>query len=392
VRSGIGESNGRYFLIGSDYTGPWKTFDPDGRACAIWSQGEPWTPAAWRLLDCALAQSGESPLYAPIGDLFSGDALVLGGPMNDVAESLLRIFRVLDAVAIADHDKLELFSHCLIRLERGEPVDVEVERLPAIYWPGVSSQMADDSYRLPTYVPAHLVWSLYFSVFGRKLTTSEWLRRRFSDESIRYVEPVLGFELEVRPQVFIPDPIVVDILVAAALSPGSPLLGDLAGGTVLEPCTGSGILALSAAALGAPMVVSTDIDPQSVECARQNAHKTRLADRIRVDRGDGLPKRARGTMLLINPPWFRGLRKARQADVPDHYRRCLEDPKGKLLTHLLEQAARRDVEVSYVFFGAEDPFEAHGFLPVPPLAGWTAERRWQGRHGIRLYRLVRAAG
>lgn len=62
------------------------------------------------------------------------------------------------------------------------------------------------------------------------------------------------------------------------------LLADVITGQerVLDVGTGSGILAVAAAKLGAASVTATDIDPLAVDAARQTARRNGLADRIDV--------------------------------------------------------------------------------------------------------------
>lgn len=57
------------------------------------------------------------------------------------------------------------------------------------------------------------------------------------------------------------------------------------GETVLDLGTGSGILAIAAARLGAGQVLALDIDPLAVKAARANVRRNRLSRRIRVARG-----------------------------------------------------------------------------------------------------------
>lgn len=54
------------------------------------------------------------------------------------------------------------------------------------------------------------------------------------------------------------------------------------GGSVLDVGTGSGILAIAAAALGASSVTALDIDPLAVRIARQNVAANGVADRVHV--------------------------------------------------------------------------------------------------------------
>ena len=50
--------------------------------------------------------------------------------------------------------------------------------------------------------------------------------------------------------------------------------------------TGSGILAIAAAKLGYQPVHAFDFDPESVRVARENARKNRVADQVKLTRGD----------------------------------------------------------------------------------------------------------
>lgn len=58
------------------------------------------------------------------------------------------------------------------------------------------------------------------------------------------------------------------------------------GGKVLDVGTGSGILAIAAARLGAKDVLGVDIDPMAVRVARENVEKNGLSDVIDIREGD----------------------------------------------------------------------------------------------------------
>lgn len=58
---------------------------------------------------------------------------------------------------------------------------------------------------------------------------------------------------------------------------------EVAGTTVLDVGTGSGILALAALMLGADRAVAVDNDPDVIEVAMENAARCGLADRVRID-------------------------------------------------------------------------------------------------------------
>lgn len=58
------------------------------------------------------------------------------------------------------------------------------------------------------------------------------------------------------------------------------------GALVIDVGTGSGVLAIAAAKLGAGMVIATDIDQMAVTEALKNARRNRVANRVRVIRAD----------------------------------------------------------------------------------------------------------
>ena len=69
--------------------------------------------------------------------------------------------------------------------------------------------------------------------------------------------------------------------------------------TVLDVGTGSGILAVAAAKLGATKVHAVDIDPLAVEAARETARRNGVADRVTVEEGS-VPKHERYDLVLAN--------------------------------------------------------------------------------------------
>ena len=69
--------------------------------------------------------------------------------------------------------------------------------------------------------------------------------------------------------------------------------------TVLDVGTGSGILAVAAAKLGAETITAVDIDPLAVDAARETARRNGVADRVRVSEGS-VPADQRYDLVLAN--------------------------------------------------------------------------------------------
>jgi release factor glutamine methyltransferase len=128
--------------------------------------------------------------------------------------------------------------------------------------------------------------------------------RRAAREPLQLLLGTIGFrhlELEVRPGVFIPRP-ETEVLA------GEAIVRTPAGGTVVEPCTGTGAVAcVVAAEADRGRVLATDISPAAVALARANA--TRCGVDVSVLLGDLLgpvPARLRGAVdvLVCNPPYL----------------------------------------------------------------------------------------
>ena len=67
----------------------------------------------------------------------------------------------------------------------------------------------------------------------------------------------------------------------------------------LDLGTGSGILAIAAARLGAASVLALDVDPVAVQVARQNIAMNSLEDRIQVEQGSAERARSSGPFDLV---------------------------------------------------------------------------------------------
>lgn len=73
---------------------------------------------------------------------------------------------------------------------------------------------------------------------------------------------------------------------------------EMEGKHVLDVGTGSGILAIAAAKLGAGEIVATDIDDAALEAARENAQRNGVAERIRLVKSD-LVRQVNGVFDLV---------------------------------------------------------------------------------------------
>ena len=73
--------------------------------------------------------------------------------------------------------------------------------------------------------------------------------------------------------------------------------------TAFDLGTGTGVLAAVLARRGIGRVVATDISPRALACARANARRLALTDRIEVS-GPGLFPEGRADLIVCNPPWL----------------------------------------------------------------------------------------
>ncbi|WP_078888699.1 methyltransferase [Streptomyces sclerotialus] len=86
-------------------------------------------------------------------------------------------------------------------------------------------------------------------------------------------------------------------LVARAPLPAEPL--PLA----FDIGTGSGVLAAVLARRGVRRVIGTDQDPRALACARRNAERLGVADRVEAVAADLFPA-GRAPLVVCNPPWL----------------------------------------------------------------------------------------
>jgi SAM-dependent methyltransferase len=105
----------------------------------------------------------------------------------------------------------------------------------------------------------------------------------------------------------------------------------LAGRTVFDVGTGTGVLACVLARRGASRVVAADADERAVACARDNVSRLALGavvDVRKADADDPFPPGS-ADILICNPPWI----PEAAATQLDH---AVFDPGGRLLLRFLE--------------------------------------------------------
>lgn len=145
---------------------------------------------------------------------------------------------------------------------------------------------------------------------GERAVFRELVRRRGGDRVP--VAQLLGekefwsLRLRVTPDVLVPRP-ETETLVAAALDLLSPVAGGVGTGPrILEVGTGSGNVAVALASERPEAVITaTDISPEALKLAQENAETHAVAERIRFLEGDGLEPVGGETfdLLVSNPPY-----------------------------------------------------------------------------------------
>jgi ribosomal protein L11 methyltransferase len=146
-----------------------------------------------------------------------------------------------------------------------------------------------------------------------------------------------------------PDEIVLDLVPGLAFGTGqhqstrlslSLLAEQITGGErVLDVGTGSGILAVAAARLGAASVVATDIDPLALDAARQTARQNQLSDQVEVLKGS-IPVEQQFDVVTANLT----------ADILQYLARDLTEalnPGGRLIASGLIAARQMEVVTSF---------------------------------------------
>lgn len=132
---------------------------------------------------------------------------------------------------------------------------------------------------------------------------------------------VAGLTITVLPHVY---PGGIDSKLTAAA------IGDVRGKTVLDLCTGTGIVAVKAALAGAANVTAVDLNPEAAKNARLNAEKFGL--NIDVHEGSLFEPVAGQTfdVIAMNPP-YTGKKPANKTEI------CFWDEENKTTRHFFER-------------------------------------------------------
>jgi ribosomal protein L11 methyltransferase len=110
---------------------------------------------------------------------------------------------------------------------------------------------------------------------------------------------------------------------------------------VLDVGTGTGILGIAAAKLGAKSVMCVDIDPQAVEIAHQNVAVNRVGDRVVIVNSDVV--KIKGTFELI----VANLTADALVKIKSHLVKMME-PRGYLIISGIIEQNRKDIEKAFL--------------------------------------------
>jgi SAM-dependent methyltransferase len=116
----------------------------------------------------------------------------------------------------------------------------------------------------------------------------------------------------------------VDLVATAPLPVPTPR-------TAFDLGTGTGVLAAVLARRGVGRVTATDISPRALACARENARRLGLAERVEVTGPDLFPE-GRADLVVCNPPWL----PARPSSALEQ---GVYDPGGTMLHGFLDGLA-----------------------------------------------------
>ncbi|WP_367124166.1 methyltransferase [Streptomyces phytohabitans] len=178
----------------------------------------------------------------------------------------------------------------------------------------------------------------------------EWQRKGVPVPALDgdHVHPAYGVFSPVRGE-------YVDLVAHAPLPGGAvPLAYDVG--------TGTGVLAAVLARRGTGRVVATDTDPRALACARANAERLGVADRVEVREADLFPA-GRAPLVVCNPPWV----PAKPTSAVEH---AVYDPGSRMLRGFLAGLADHLTPGGEGWLVLSDLAEHLGLRTRAELDGW----------------------
>jgi ribosomal protein L11 methyltransferase len=121
-----------------------------------------------------------------------------------------------------------------------------------------------------------------------KIITKQQTVRLLPDEILLWIDPGVIFGSGLHPTT------------RSCLRALSLLYSAIKPSKVLDLGTGTGILAIAAAKLGAERVVALDLNPMAISTAAANCERNGVADTVRVIRGDARDRLPGAELLCVN--------------------------------------------------------------------------------------------
>ncbi len=220
---------------------------------------------------------GEHLLYE--GDFRNAKQLLaamgrkLNGGRRPENETALAAFRAERVARFREHETL---SRVVVMLDsKYQPINLknapDVAAACTALWGPVS---------LPTVVPLKALIGM--------LGAAEWTRTGLQVRGLPgKLHPRYGVFLPTRSE-------YVDLLLEAP-EPGGKRVFDLG--------TGTGVLSFLLLKRGALHAIGTDIDPRSIDCARENAKRLGMANRFEAQERSLFPD-GKADLIVSNPPWI----------------------------------------------------------------------------------------
>jgi SAM-dependent methyltransferase len=293
-REGLSERSGRWLSPGASppaRAGAAGDGTTAAEAVARARRGEALVYAGdWRNARQLLAAMARRVSHAPRGVPPRGEA-----PVDDPA-------RAWSAERERRRVEREVLGRVVVPVETGF-------RIPLARAPDASAALAEalgEDAALPGLLPLRELLGM--------VGAHEWRRRGVEVPALgARVHPHYGVWAPVRAE-------FVELVARAAAE------WPVAGKRAFDVGAGTGVLAFVLARAGAA-VVATDVEPRAVACARENAARLGLAERVEVREADLFPEGS-ADLVVSNPPWIPG-------EPHGPLDRAVYDPGGRFLERLV---------------------------------------------------------